>query len=61
MLPLELFERFQQAITDLPLKGADEKYEKPELICPRFRLFSESGLDVYTFLFISLMQRPAWY
>lgn len=47
MLPMTDYNRFRQAIASLPLKGEGEKYNRAELICPRFFLFNESGLDVY--------------
>jgi hypothetical protein len=58
MLPLTCFERFGQAIASLPLKGKEEKYERPELICPRSLLFRESGLDVYYVPFHYVNRRP---
>jgi len=47
MLPRKLFDQFRQAIASLPTKAENERYEKSELLCERFRLFSEAGLDVY--------------
>lgn len=47
MLPIADFERFGLMIADLPLKAEGEKYERTELLHPRFRLFSDSGLDAY--------------
>jgi hypothetical protein len=47
MLSIAKFDRFRQAIASLPLKERGEKYERAELMCSRFLLFSESGLDVY--------------
>jgi hypothetical protein len=36
MLPMIDYNRFRQAIASLPLKGEGEKYNRAELICPRF-------------------------
>jgi len=47
MLPIAEFERFREAIADLPMKGLGEKYARAELIRPHLLLFSDSGLDVY--------------
>ncbi len=47
MLPLEYYERFRAAISELPRLPQGTKYRKAELICERFRLFSERGLNVY--------------
>jgi hypothetical protein len=47
MLPVEDFDRFREKILSLPLKEENEKYERAELICPRFLLFSQANLDVY--------------
>jgi Uracil DNA glycosylase superfamily len=47
MLPLADFDRFRHQILNLPLKRGAEKYDKANLICPRFLLFSEANLHVY--------------
>jgi hypothetical protein len=47
MLPISYFDRFRDEIIRLPLKSGDEKYDKAELICPRFFLFNEANLEVY--------------
>ena len=46
MLSATDFGRFKGAIAGLPLKGENEKYERAQLICPRFLLFREAGLEV---------------
>ena len=46
MLSATDFGRFKEAIAGLPLKGENEKYERAQLICPRFLLFREAGLEV---------------
>jgi hypothetical protein len=47
MLPVSEFDRFQKRIACLPLKEEGERYERAQLICSEFLLFSDSGLDVY--------------
>ena len=47
MLPVAEFDRFRQAILCLPEKRNGEKYNRQELMCPRFSLFSDAGLDAY--------------
>jgi hypothetical protein len=47
VLPVAYFDRFRQAILNLPMKGKDDKYERMDLLQPHFQLFSEADLDVY--------------
>src|SRR5262249_23938517 len=47
MIPAAYFDRFREKLLSLPLKGENEKYERAELICPHFLLFSQDNLDVY--------------
>jgi hypothetical protein len=47
MLPPKEFDRLRESIARLPTKAENERYEKSELLCKRFLLFSEAGLDVY--------------
>lgn len=47
MLPLEYFDRFREALSELPILPPGRKYTKSELVCDRFHLFSDRGLDVY--------------
>jgi hypothetical protein len=47
MLPVAYFDRFREEILSLPLRTENEKYDRAELICPRFLLFSEANLEAY--------------
>jgi hypothetical protein len=47
MLPHTYFDRFREAILNLPVKSGNEKYNKAELMCQRFLLFSQDNLEVY--------------
>jgi hypothetical protein len=44
MLQQQEFDRFRDAIVTLPTK---DRYERADLLCARFHLFTENGLDVY--------------
>jgi hypothetical protein len=44
MLPFENFSRYWQALLELPTQ---DRYDKDQLRCERFLLFSESGLEAY--------------
>jgi hypothetical protein len=47
MLSFEYYERFEETLAALPEIPLGKKYEKSDLICSRFWLFSDGGLDVY--------------
>jgi hypothetical protein len=47
MLPLEYYDRFKKTLATLPAPPPGKKYARSQLICDRFHLFGERGLDVY--------------